>query len=111
MMFEPLASHHECSGSTTNTSPASMAWRASPDAGVDGGVDDVLGAEHVGAHRFERVVLAGRHLLHGGRVHDDLGAFDRARHARPIADVTDEVAQLPVTEAVAHLRLLQLVAG
>ena len=45
----------------------------SPDAGVDRGVDDVLRAEHVGAHGFEGVVLARRNLLHRGGVHDDVG--------------------------------------
>ena len=39
---------------------------------VDGGVDDVLAADDVGLDGFERVVLAGRNLLQGGGVDDDV---------------------------------------
>src|SRR5437763_1554950 len=63
-------------------------------AGVDGRVDDVLGAEHARAHRFEGVVLARRHLLHGRGVNDDVGALGGAGHAPPVSDVADQIPQV-----------------
>ena len=79
--------------------------------GVDGGIDHVLRAEHVGAHRFERVVLARGHLLHRGSVHDDVAALRGACHTRTVTDVADEVPNLAVAELGPNLGLLQFVSG
>lgn len=81
------------------------------DPGVDGAVDDVLGAEDVGLHGLEGVVLTGRHLLHGGGVDDDVDALAGPGHAGPVADVAEHVAHPTVAEAGAHLGLLELVPG
>jgi len=77
---------------------------------VDCGVDDMLRAEHVGSYGFERVVFARRYLLHGRRVHDNVGSFDRPCHSGTVADVADQVPELLITEAGAHLRLFELIA-
>src|SRR6266545_299019 len=78
---------------------------------VDGGVDHVLGAEHVGLDGLERVVLAGGDLLQRRRVEHDVHAVHGAQEPLAVAHVADEEAQRRIAEARHHLRLLQLVAA
>ena len=82
-----------------------------PDALVDGRVDDVLGADHVGLNRFERIVLAGWNLLERGRVEHDVHAVHRPLEPWLVPHVADEESQRGVVEARDHLGLLQLVAA
>ena len=84
------------------------------DPDIEGGLDDVLGAEHVGVDAFERIVFGDRHLLHGGGMDDELDAAKRHGEAPLVAHVADEEAEAPVAverrQLLAHLRLLHLVA-
>ena len=80
-------------------------------ARVDGRLDDVLAAEHVGLHELEGVVLRRVDLLERGGVHDVVDAVHRAQQPALVADVADEPAQARiVVEQLADLVLLQLVA-
>ena len=87
------------------------------DALVDGGVQDVVRADDVGAHGLHGEELAGGHLLEGGGVEDVVHAVHGVAHALGVADVADEEAHLGgelgrlLLQAVAHVVLLLLVAG
>src|SRR5205807_2453871 len=65
----------------------------------------------VGAHSFERVVLASRDLLHGRGVNDHVGAVGGADQPLLVPNVPDEVADVAVAHTLTQLGLLQLVAG
>ena len=86
------------------------------DALLDGGVQDVVRADDVGAHGLHGEELAGGHLLEGGGVEDVVNAVHGVAHALGVADVADEEAHLggelrgPLLQAVAHVVLLLLVA-
>lgn len=83
---------------------------------LDGGVQDVVRADDVGAHGLHGEELAGGHLLEGGGVEDVVHAVHGVAHALGVADVADEEAHLggelggPLLQAVAHVVLLLLVA-
>ena len=76
-----------------------------------GGLDQIVGAEHVGAHRFHRVLLAGRHLLQRRGVEDDLRAAHRFVELGRAAHVADDEAQVrALLVEHAHIVLFLLVA-
>ena len=87
------------------------------DALIDGGVQDVVRADDVGAHGLHGEELAGGHLLEGGGVEDVVHAVHGVAHRLGVADVADEEAHLggelggPLLQAVAHVVLLLLIAG
>ena len=64
------------------------------DALLDGGVQDVVRADDVGAHGLHGEELAGGHLLEGGGVEDVVHAVHGVAHALGVADVADEEADL-----------------
>ena len=84
---------------------------------VDGGMQDVVRADYVGAHGLHGEELAGGNLLEGGGVEDVVHAVHGVADALGVADVADEEAHLgrelggPLLQAVAHVVLLLLVAG
>ena len=61
---------------------------------LDGGVQDVVSADDVGAHGLHGEELAGGHLLESGSVEDVVHAVHGVAHALGIADVIDEEAHL-----------------
>ena len=76
-----------------------------------GRFDQIVRAEHVGAHRFHRVLLAGRHLLQRRGVENDLRAahgFVELGRAAHVADDEGEVRALLVEHA--HVVLLFFIA-
>lgn len=83
---------------------------------VDGGVQNVVRADDVGAHGLHGEKLAGGHLLEGGGVEDVVDPVHGVAHALGVADVADEEAHLGgelrglFLQAVAHVVLLLLVA-
>ena len=85
--------------------------------GLDGGGEDVVRADDVGADGLHGEELAGGHLLEGGRVEDVVHPVHGVAHRLGVADVADEEAHLggelgrPLLQAVAHVVLLLLVAG
>ena len=81
------------------------------DLALERGVDQVGGTVDVGADGRDRVVLGQRHVLHRGRVHDEVDAAQSSKQARAIADVTQEEAQARVVELALHDEVLLLVAG
>src|SRR5205807_5665549 len=81
------------------------------DPRFDRGLDDIGPAQYVGLDGLERVVFAGRDLLHRRRVDDDVDAVHGATEALQVAYVADEVADVWTGEITLHLRLLQLVAA
>jgi hypothetical protein len=80
------------------------------DLALERRVDEVGGSVDVGADRFDRVVLGQRHVLHRGRVHDDVDAPQRSQESRAIADVPEEEAQARVIHLALHHVVLLLVA-
>lgn len=86
------------------------------DALLDGGVQDVVRAEDVGAHGLHGEELTGGHLLEGGGVEDVVHAVHGVAHALGVPHVADEEAHLGgelrglLLQAVAHVVLLLLVA-
>ena len=84
---------------------------------LDGGVQDVVRADDVGAHGLHGEELAGGNLLEGGGVEDVVHAVHGVAHALGVADIADEEAHLGgelgrlLLQAVAHVVLLLLVAG
>lgn len=83
---------------------------------VDGGMQDVVRADDVGADSLHGEELAGGNLLEGGGVEDVVHAVHGVAHALGVADVSDEEAHLggelrgPLLQAVTHIVLFLLVA-
>jgi hypothetical protein len=81
-------------------------------ASIDGSIDDVLCADHVGLHELERIVFGGRNLLQSRGVDHGIDAVKGAHQAVAIAHVSQEEAQSWVARILAlHLVLLELVAA
>jgi hypothetical protein len=77
---------------------------------VDAGVDQILGADHVGLDAFDRVVFCSRYLFERCSVHDKFDSFQRAVKTLAVSDVADEVTQFRLRKALLHFELLELIA-
>ena len=60
---------------------------------VDGRVDEIGAAEHVGLDHFDGIVLSRWHLLERRSMNDDIDAVHSAVEPVAVAHVADEVAQ------------------
>ncbi len=87
------------------------------DTGVDGGIEDIVGADDIGLDGLHREELAARDLLERGCVEDVVHAAHRGPEGGPVADVADLelylVRDIRVSGLilVAHIVLLLFVAG
>ncbi len=87
------------------------------DAGVDGGVEDVVGADYVGLDGFHREEFAAGDLLEGSGVEDVVDAADGHLEGGAVTHVADVELDLAGGIGVAglvfvaHVVLLLLVAG
>jgi hypothetical protein len=79
-------------------------------AGGDCGVEQVLGAEHVGAHRLNREEFARRHLLEGRCMEHDVDARHRIPKALLVSHVADVELDARIGPTAPHIILLLLVA-
>ena len=85
--------------------------------GVDGGVEHIVRADHIGLHRLHGEKLAGRDLLEGRRMEYVVNAGHGVRDGLGIAYVTDVelhflgVVRVLLLELVAHIILLLFVPG
>ena len=77
----------------------------------DCAVDDVVDADDIRMHRFEREELATGNLLEGGGGENVIDSPHRLVDARFVADVADIEPQTVVLKRVAHIVLFFLVAG
>ena len=84
--------------------------------GIDGGIEDVVGADDIGLHGFHGEELAAGHLLQGSGMEHVVNAFHGVFQRALVADIADVeldlVGYLGHTglEVVAHVVLLLLVA-
>ena len=60
---------------------------------IDAGIDDVLGADHIGLDALDRIVFGRRDLLQRGGVHDDVDAGESPVQPLAVANVADEEPQ------------------
>ena len=87
------------------------------DPGLDGGVEDVVRTDDVGAHGLHGEELAGGHLLQGGGVEDIVHAGHGVPHRLGVAHIAyvelDLLGGLRVLglKLMAHIVLLFLIAG
>ena len=87
------------------------------DAGVDGGVEHVVGALDVGLYGLHGEKLTARHLLESGRVEDIVHPGHGVGNGAGIPHVADEEFDLLGLvgvfrlQLVAHVVLLLLIAG
>ena len=82
-------------------------------AGLEGGVDHVLGAVDIGLDALLRVIFGGVYLLDGGGVDDHVDALAGPAQAFAVAHVADEEAQLRIFVVgifLFQLKLFELVA-
>ena len=79
-------------------------------AGVDGSVDHVRAPIDIRLDRFQGVVLRRRNLLEGCRVHHDVDPIHGPVETAFVAHVSNQEANLLITELLTHLELLQLIA-
>ena len=64
------------------------------DARVDRGGKNIVGADHIGAHRLHGEELAGRHLLECRRVENIVYAANHTAHAADLPHIADVKADL-----------------
>ena len=87
------------------------------DASVNGGVEDVVGADDIGLDGLHREELAGGDLLQGSGVEDVVHAGHGVLDGLGVADIADVELDLlgglrvPGLELVAHIILLLFVPG
>jgi len=82
------------------------------DPSVEGGFDHIPRAHDVRHDRFHGVVLAGRDLLEGRGMDDDIDAFHRSSDTVDVPYIADEVPDAWVVKSVRpHLVLLQFISA
>src|SRR5207249_1477151 len=70
---------------------------------IQGGVDDVLGADHICLHKLERIVLRRWYLLEGRSVDHDVDPVESAPEPALVANVPKKEAKSPVNQGRLHL--------
>ena len=81
---------------------------------IDGGINDVLGADDIRLNCLKRVILASRHLLEGRRVDHDVHAMKRPLHPIQVAHVSDKIAnrhRAVLRKHLPHFMLLEFIAA
>ena len=93
------------------TNPTKDAAKATADALVDSGINDVAATHDVGLDGFEGVVFAGGNLFESSRVNDYRNAGKGAFQAIDVTNVSNEIAEAGMVETGgAHLMLLEFIA-
>ena len=81
---------------------------------INGGIDDVFGADDVRLNGLKRIVLASRHLLECSRMDHDVHAMKRPLQPIQVAHVSDKIADRDWTvlrEQLPHFMLLEFIAA
>lgn len=78
---------------------------------LDGGIQHIVGAEHVGLHRLHGEEFAGRHLFQSGRLEHIVHPAHGAIHRTLVAHIPDVELHLRVLQRMAHVILLLFIAG
>src|SRR3989344_4697444 len=77
---------------------------------INSRINNILGTENVGLHRFEGIVLACGNMLEGCSMHDNIDSVHGAIEAITITNIPDEVPQsLIVIPLLLHVVLLEFV--